>query len=67
MKSQVNAKLSYTLWQETATENVPESPLIVECYHGTFTITQEQGKSISLNYETIPDLIRFLKTIREPQ
>lgn len=63
MKSKAVTKESYVMWQE-CTEGVPEQALLIEkSEYGYVTIKQEE-RQIIINNETLPELIKHLKTIK---
>ena len=66
MIQEVNGKGSVVIWQENPKEGIGKPAILIESYRGSFGITQE-GNYISLNYETIKDLIKVLKTLKEPE
>lgn len=55
------AKVSKVMWQQGDTENgIGEPALLIEFYSNSVSITQED-RHITINKETIPDLIKLLK------
>jgi hypothetical protein len=65
MATNKNAKESYTLWQDSK-DNLPEQALVIECFMDIVCITQTDAH-ININYKTIPELIKILKTLKEPK
>ncbi len=47
------------MWQ-TQEDGAPEPAILIERYSTSFTIQQEDNR-ISMNYESIPELIKILK------
>lgn len=59
------AKETKILWQNGSGEGVGEPALVITPYFGCFQI--EQGENIiSINYETVADLCKVLKSMKEP-
>lgn len=55
------AKVSRVMWQQGDQEqNIGEPALLIEFWSDSVSITQE-GRSVMINKETIPDLIKLLK------
>lgn len=52
------------VWQECDEESVAEPALIIEKYIDVLTITQGEN-SININYPSIPELIKALKSVNK--
>jgi hypothetical protein len=61
---QTTTKPCIILWQECAEDAVPEPVLILEKYLDVLIITQEEN-CININYESISELIKALKSINK--
>jgi len=66
MIEKLYSKNAQIIWQTPGEDNVPEPAIVVEAYMGSFSLTQE-GRSISINYESIKDLIKVLKDLKDPE
>jgi hypothetical protein len=53
----------YIIWQ-VEPAGVSEKPILIECYSDIVSITQEDS-SINLNYESIDELCKLLKEIKQ--
>lgn len=60
--TETTCKDDVVLWQET--EGIPQPALLIEFFDECITITQE-NKYISLNYESVNELCKVLKS-RKP-
>ncbi len=49
------------LWQTPPEDDTPEGAILIERFATSFNLQQEDNR-ISVNYESIPDLIKVLKT-----
>lgn len=59
-----NKKSSIVMWQPDPEEGVAEKALLIETYIDIFTIRQGDD-CISINYESIPELIKALKIVKD--
>lgn len=66
MSYETTMKNSIVMWQNHEESGVGEPALLIECYMGCFQITQE-GVRISINYDSIKDLCKILKQLKEPE
>lgn len=57
------AKESYIFWQKESDDAIPEPAILIERYSDTIALTQED-QVINLNYESLPELLKFLKTLQ---
>lgn len=53
-------KNAIILWQEDPEDGVAEKPILIEYYNDVISLTQEDNR-ISLNYESVKELISCLK------
>lgn len=58
-------KNAIIMWQSNEENGVGEPALLIESYIGCFQITQDDQK-ININYESIKDLCKILKQLKEP-
>ena len=58
-------KDSVVMWQAEPEEGLPEPALLVEFYSDSICIRQD-GNAISINYESIADLCKLLKSRPKP-
>lgn len=64
MTATVGNKHSQVIWQEDE-EGIPEKAILVTNYAGSGLIEIKQGDAeINVNYESIPELIRAMKTAK---
>lgn len=64
MIATVGSQHSQVLWQEDE-EGIPEKAILVTNYAGSGSIEIKQGQSeILVNYESIPELIKVMKTVK---
>ena len=64
MIATVSNKHAQVIWQEDG-EGIPEKAILVTNYAGSGLIEIKQGQSeIMVNYESIPELIRVMKTVK---
>ena len=64
MISTIGSKHAQVIWQEDE-EGTPEKAILVTNYAGSGLIEIKQGQSeILLNYESIPELIEAMKTVK---
>jgi len=64
MTATVGNKHSQVIWQEDE-EGIPEKAILVTNYAGSALIEIKQGQSeIMVNYESIPELIKVMKTVK---
>ena len=64
MISTVSNKHAQVIWQEDE-EGIPEKAILVTNYPGSGLIEIKQGESeVSVNYESIPELIKAMKTAK---
>ena len=64
MISTVSNKHAQVIWQEDE-EGIPEKAILVTNYPGSGLIEIKQGESeVSVNYESIPELITAMKTVK---
>ena len=64
MISTIGSKHAQVIWQEDE-EDAPEEAILVTDYEGGGVIEIKQGKSeIDVNYESIPELIKAMKTVK---
>ena len=64
MIATVSNKHSQVIWQEDE-EGIPEKAILVRNFYGSGWIEIKQGQSeILLNYESIPELIKAMKTAK---
>ena len=64
MISTVSNKHAQVIWQEDE-EGTPEKAILVTNYPGSGLIEIKQGESeVSVNYESIPELIKAMKTVK---
>ena len=64
MIATVGNKHSQVIWQEDEGD-IPEKAILVTNYAGSGLIEIKQGQSeIMVNYESIPELIRVMKTVK---
>ena len=52
------------LWQTSGDDDIPGQALLIERLNGSFAI-QQGNERIEINYETIPELIKVLKYIKD--
>lgn len=58
------AKESFTLWQESSEDSVPE-PAFLIVPHSDVVRIQQGGDQILLNYESVDELCKVLKQIKK--
>ena len=64
MIATVSNKHAQVIWQEDG-EGIPEKAILVTNFYGSGWIEIKQGQSeILLNYESIPELIKAMKTAK---
>ena len=64
MIATVSNKHAQVIWPEDG-EGIPEKAILVTNYAGSGLIEIKQGQSeIMVNYESIPELIRVMKTVK---
>ena len=64
MIATVGNKHSQVIWQEDEGD-IPEKAILVTNFYGSGWIEIKQGQSeILLNYESIPELIKAMKTVK---
>lgn len=64
MISTVSNKHAQIIWQN-AEEGIPEKAILVTNFSDSGLIEIKQGNSeISVNYESIPELIKVMKTVK---
>ncbi len=64
MISTIGGKHAQVIWQEDE-DGAPEKAILVTDYEGGGLIEIKQGESeVYVNYESIPELIRVMKTVK---
>jgi len=64
MITTVGNKHAQVIWQEDE-EGIPEKAILVTNYDGSGLVEIKQGDSeINVNYESIPELIKAMKTAK---
>jgi hypothetical protein len=66
MSYESTAKNAIVMWQTNEESGVGEPALLIESYMGCFQITQEDQR-ININYESIKELCKILKQLKEPE
>ena len=64
MITTVGNRHAQVIWQEDE-EGIPEKAILVTNYYGSGLVEIKQGDSeINVNYESIPELIKAMKTAK---
>lgn len=53
----------YIIWQDGPEDGIGENAIMIESYSGVVAI-QQNSSSININYETIDELCKLLKKIK---
>ncbi|WP_407522701.1 hypothetical protein PDL71_15530 [Lacibacter sp. MH-610] len=64
MSYEAPAKESVVFWQTNEENGVGEPALLIEFYNDVMQISQD-GERININYESIKDLVKILRTANE--